>query len=296
MVWQRILASLTGETRKSTRANKKRNGGRKHRNRRLLLESLTKRELLASDFGAITGTVFHDVNGNGTMEAGEPGLSGVTVSLSGPSTGTTTTDGSGDYRFDNLAAGSYTVNQVPPPPAGFTPRPGESPRTVVVSAAVAAGTPILTIDDFTGVSQSVTASSAGTNPNFSSVTDAGGSIIGTTRDIHVNVTSPTGSASVNANPASNPGFLELDPSATGAAEYTITWDGDTDATVLDPTGLGGVDLTVGGSGTAVQAVLGFDIDPASGQNPIFSVTIYTDATNFTTYAFPLPDTSGAPTA
>ena len=44
---------------------------------------------------AISGTVYQDSNGNGSLDAGEPGISGVSVSLSGTSSGTTTTNGSG---------------------------------------------------------------------------------------------------------------------------------------------------------------------------------------------------------
>lgn len=62
--------------------------------------------------GSIGDTVFLDLNGDGIQD-GEPGLAGVTVQLM-DSTGTTvlaqtTTNGSGQYLFDNLMAGTYTV-------------------------------------------------------------------------------------------------------------------------------------------------------------------------------------------
>jgi len=68
-------------------------------------------------FGAasIGNFVWEDINGNGVQDAGEPGIEGVEVQLTG-TTGigtvvnlTTTTDSDGFYRFDNLAPGTYTV-------------------------------------------------------------------------------------------------------------------------------------------------------------------------------------------
>ncbi|MGH7140346.1 MAG: SdrD B-like domain-containing protein, partial [Pirellulales bacterium] len=70
---------------------------------------------------SISGTVFADLNGNGTMETGEPGLAGQTVLLnidgSGKADGTnpqTTTDSSGNFAFGTEPAGGYTVEEVLP--------------------------------------------------------------------------------------------------------------------------------------------------------------------------------------
>ncbi|MDR3431263.1 MAG: SdrD B-like domain-containing protein, partial [Rouxiella aceris] len=62
--------------------------------------------------------VWVDTNGNGIQDAGEPGLSGVTVNLLG-SDGTSvlasaTTDSNGKYSFSNLIPGSYHIGFVPP--------------------------------------------------------------------------------------------------------------------------------------------------------------------------------------
>ena len=62
--------------------------------------------------GSVGDTVFCDVNNNGQADDGE-GIAGVTVSLT-PADGSLppaldVTDENGDYRFDNLPAGSYTV-------------------------------------------------------------------------------------------------------------------------------------------------------------------------------------------
>ncbi len=66
-------------------------------------------------YGTVAGRVFRDNNGNGVQDAGEPGMSGVTVSLSG--IGQKTTDGNGNYSFTANAPANYTVSVTPP--AGY---------------------------------------------------------------------------------------------------------------------------------------------------------------------------------
>jgi uncharacterized repeat protein (TIGR01451 family) len=62
----------------------------------------------------ISGTVFEDQNHNGVREAGEPLLPGVTITLSGTASLTTTTDASGAYSFNNLSPGAYSVTETDP--------------------------------------------------------------------------------------------------------------------------------------------------------------------------------------
>ena len=50
----------------------------------------------------------YNISGTVTLSSGEA-LSGVTVTLSGPGSGTATTDASGNYTFTGLTNGSYTV-------------------------------------------------------------------------------------------------------------------------------------------------------------------------------------------
>ncbi len=66
-------------------------------------------------FASIAGTKFDDLNGNGVFDAGEPGINGVSIALSGPSGPlTTTTTNGGTYSFGGLLPGSYTVTETPP--------------------------------------------------------------------------------------------------------------------------------------------------------------------------------------
>ncbi len=71
--------------------------------------------------GSIGDFVWKDLNGNGIQDAGEPGIGGITVTLSGPVMATTTTNGSGGYLFSGLPAGSYLVTVATP--AGYTASP-----------------------------------------------------------------------------------------------------------------------------------------------------------------------------
>src|SRR5947207_15058193 len=69
-------------------------------------------------FGSIQGTVFKDLNGNGLTDGGnEVGLSGFRFGLDLNDNGqldsadlATRSDAAGRFRFDNLAAGRYSVH------------------------------------------------------------------------------------------------------------------------------------------------------------------------------------------
>ena len=65
--------------------------------------------------GAITGTKFDDVNGNGVRDAGEAGLAGVTIQIAGPfGTFSTATDADGNFSFTGLAPAAYVLSEVVP--------------------------------------------------------------------------------------------------------------------------------------------------------------------------------------
>ncbi len=70
--------------------------------------------------GTIAGRVFADVNNDGVVSAGDTGISGVTLSLSGTSTvglavtGSAVTGSDGAYSFTGVAPGTYTVVQTQP--------------------------------------------------------------------------------------------------------------------------------------------------------------------------------------
>ncbi|HKX43715.1 MAG TPA: SdrD B-like domain-containing protein [Burkholderiaceae bacterium] len=67
----------------------------------------------------LSGRVFEDTNGNGQADAGEPGIAGVTLTLTGTDslgnavTRTTTSDASGNWSF-SVPAGNYSVTETQP--------------------------------------------------------------------------------------------------------------------------------------------------------------------------------------
>ena len=70
------------------------------------MQATTHRLATLGDF------VFRDLNRNGTQDAGEPGIEGITVTLydsTGTSIGTTTTDSTGKYEFPDLQPGTYSL-------------------------------------------------------------------------------------------------------------------------------------------------------------------------------------------
>ena len=74
--------------------------------------------------GAITGTLFNDVSGDGSQQSGETTLSGQVVYLDGNGNGQldaresqTTTDANGRFAFNDLVVGNYQLRAQPK--AGF---------------------------------------------------------------------------------------------------------------------------------------------------------------------------------
>ena len=85
----------------------------------------------------VNGTVWNDANGNGKEDNGESGMSGVTVTITGPNnfSSTTTTGSSGSYSFTGLCAGTYTVAVTLP--TGYT---NTTPTSVSVGPLAYNGT------------------------------------------------------------------------------------------------------------------------------------------------------------
>ncbi|EAZ89108.1 SdrD B-like domain-containing protein [Crocosphaera chwakensis] len=70
--------------------------------------------------GSVSGTVYQDIDNDGIKDVTEPGIAGVTITLTGvtdeeiPVTETVVTNFTGNYSFTNLAPGTYTVTQTQP--------------------------------------------------------------------------------------------------------------------------------------------------------------------------------------
>ncbi len=270
--------------------------GERRRQRRVLFERLEDRSLLAAtDLAAIAGLVFDDATGNG-FDPGEE-VAGATINLYQddgdgvfePGAGdtlvdTVLTDANGEYRFDDLEAGGYFVHQ-PNQTVGSVTLMEAVSSLISFDATDVMGVPVDTIDSFDTTTQSATASSMGSTTDASSVSAP--EAIGGERDLFVELTTPTGQLVLDVN-GLTPGLLEFQASSTALGNRIITWDGpDGDATTLDATGLGGVDLTAGGTASALSFSIG--ADQPNGQ---MTVRIYSDATNFSTATIAIPNTGG----
>lgn len=277
--------------------------------RRLLFEPLENRRLLAAgtDLAAIIGTVFDDFNGDGFSPGEEVASAALNLYADTNANGTfepgagdvlqtsTTTNASGQYRFDNVTAGSYFVQQPAQTVSSSTLLAANS-SIIVISATDVQGTVIRTIDTFNTTTQSA----SDTTNDGVSVTDvaAATEAIGGERDLRVNLTSASGALLLSANDPLTPGVLTFNTTGAATGERVVTWDG-TDgsaATVLD-TGLGGVDLTSSSTATGFNLTIGADL--AGGT---ITLRVYSDdgvggtATRFSTATISLPVTGGSATA
>lgn len=86
---------------------------------------------------SIHGVVFNDLNNNGAMDAGEPGLPNWTVNLTGITiTANTVTDASGNYAFNNVFPGAYVISEVLQPAWTQTTPVAPGTHTLTLSAGV----------------------------------------------------------------------------------------------------------------------------------------------------------------
>jgi uncharacterized protein (DUF2141 family) len=81
--------------------------------------------------GRIYGIAWHDLNGNGLLDAGEPGFAGTQVYLDINKNGIydtgdvlQTADANGKYSFDNLTPGNYVLREIVPSGYRVTHAPG----------------------------------------------------------------------------------------------------------------------------------------------------------------------------
>ena len=74
--------------------------------------------------GSIAGLAYNDTNSNGTRDAGEPPIAGVTLNLTGTDARgtavslTLTTDDAGTYKFNDVSGGTYVIAELQP--SGYT--------------------------------------------------------------------------------------------------------------------------------------------------------------------------------
>ncbi|MCR9207487.1 MAG: hypothetical protein NXI28_04605 [bacterium] len=317
MIFQRMIDRLTGQSRRTQKSDQAKPSRRGRRGqRRLRLESLQKRELMASDLAAISGIAYIDSDGSGTMDGGEPAIEGALITLYRDANsngtldigtdvveGTVTTVADGAYRFTNLdgsdatgvtATGVYFLTQE------------DAPGGADLSGLVFPDTATLTITDDTGVtaatidafsidqpSQPITETVAGsTTTSSSGALTSGGDVIGDERDVEIFIDARTsGDSQFSIVTGSNE--LVFSNGGDVTATLLVQYDGvdaDGGGLALDHTGLSSADLS--NSDSAAGIVLSVRSDQVVTDG--IEVRVYTDAANFSTATLSLPSNIAGP--
>ncbi|HEX2836261.1 MAG TPA: C25 family cysteine peptidase [Thermoanaerobaculia bacterium] len=195
---------------------------------------------------SIGDTIYNDLNGNGTQDAGEPGFAGIVVSLyrdtvaptgqiNGGDTlaGSVVTDANGHYVFSGLANGNYVVSV--PTPGGYNYIAGTRPDSdgatagIQLAATIAGGANVLDRDF--GFQAAVSRTVSGTLWNDANSNGAINAGEGRFSNVTVEVLSSgagTGTVAVtnNSNVVTGTGtnFLTLspgDPIVLGGVTYRV---------------------------------------------------------------------------
>ncbi|WP_153558795.1 COG1361 S-layer family protein [Roseimaritima sediminicola] len=262
--------------------------------RRLKLERLVNRELMAADLGVITGAVYTDLAGDDTIDSivdtsgttiNDPRLSNVDVTLylddgttpgvldtgAGADTliGSDTTDANGVFRFENLSPGQYLLVQSAVNGLISNTDP------VIVTVTDDDGETVQSIDDFSATLSTLSVGDDASADAIGSTTD--NSILGGNRVVILsNVddgVAGAGGAAVEVQVTN--GQFQFDSSQQAELTALVQYDGDADGvSALNTSGLGGVDLVQGRQGAGL--LLSSRADQANGQ---ITVRVYTDADN-----------------
>ena len=252
-------------------------------------------------FGQIEGITFQDINNDGAFNTGEglsnaadgvvvhlyeAGLDNLLDSTGGTASGddtfiaTVNPDANGNYQFTGLAEGTYFVEQ--PTPAGFIQMAGDTVSgPIEITATDAQGTAGTVIDTFGDpVVPQVASANSGTPTAFSSALV---SAIGGERDLVAQHGTGGLNVELSANAVANTLALSSGTGTSGSG--TASWDGVDGAAALDPTGLGGIDLTDGGSSE------GFIINRNGDFVGSLTITVHTDGTSSSSITTTVPTTA-----
>lgn len=265
-----------------------------HRRKQYLsLEELEDRQLLSA--ASLLGSVFNDLSlgiANVEVHLTPHAGSGQTNVASGTSL-TTTTNAEGSYRFDRLAAGQYDVFL--PDNAnnrsllkGLIPNSSEQIQTFVVTPQHVAGYGETSIDSFQTFQTATDAvSMLGPQPTVASSSTSAPEAVGGERDLFVAWTpgGTGGEVALRVN-AFGGQLLQFDTTAGAQGIRQVVWDGfDADPFSLDPTGLGGLDVTDGGQNHGLR--LRIWADHSGGRAEI---GVYSGTDNFSTAIVTIPET------
>lgn len=229
---------------------------------------------MATDLGQISGVVLNDLQndgnpGNDTVVVGLP----VTLYRDGNANGTfdgagidaaygspTVTNGSGEYTFTGIEAGTYFVRISPT--SNLQTLSGGDLQTVTFNSTEAMGVTSITIDDFsTPQTATVMRSVGAVGVTDASDADAANPESGGVRDLYVEATT-TGNVTLTSNFGGS-NMLSLESSGGTEGIARVTWDGtDGDGAALAPNNLS-LDFSDGGSNFGVLVRVSADNKPGA---------------------------------
>lgn len=293
MVWQRMIQRLSRRNRRAPKASNS-----SIRRRTLRHEALSKRELLAADIGAITGVAFIDLTGDGLsgddtrleslnvdlyQDTNTNGVfdSGVDTLLASDTTATSGDPVPGEYRFDDLSAGTYFVVQATPPGSVNPP----AAQLVTLTADDADGATIVTIDDFTSGAQTVLATGSATQTDSQTAAAA----LGGERDVELTHTNGSGNTTFQVDTGTE--LLSLSTGGGATARAIVEYDGvDGTFGLAVPPGFSPISSLAGGTaGGAVPTNTGIELlARAENQAETMIVTVVTSATEASEISVTIP--------
>lgn len=314
-MWKRLFSrdeqkSATQQTNrnisdKGFRTRRKANG------RRLLrIESVERRQLMASDLASIAGFAVIDLaadgftasdppvlvdGSNNVVAAGTPGAQRVTVqlfnddgtvpgtfdvndTLAGTDIGDSADDiATGRYRFDGLSVGNYFVVQ-------GTANGVDSPGPQFVAVTEDDGEVSQTIDDFTDATGGTFTNDSINPPDVGTQTGLTNAIGG---ERNVQLDAATGVLTFSIDTTND--NLSIGASSSGTGNALIQYDGTDGSINLDPTGLGVVNLRLGSDSNASNDTVGL-ILLIRGESPgaVVDVTLHSGAGNSSTFPVAIP--------
>jgi hypothetical protein len=109
-------------------------------------------------------------------------------------------------------------------------------------------------------------------------------ILGSNRDVLATAFGGTTDLHISSDAMGSKVFAISAPSGQ-TWSVTIQWDGNDYSSLIDPTGLGGVDLTDGGPNNCFGLWIQESDHPMNSANsPVLSLSVYTDAGNWSNYS------------
>ncbi|EAS18536.1 hypothetical protein BBFL7_02626, partial [Flavobacteria bacterium BBFL7] len=201
--------------------------------------------------GTVEGLVYNDLNGNGTQDAGEPGIANVDVTItdSEGNVVTTTTAADGSYSADVVAAGTASVDLDDADlPAGFVQTEGTDPTDVTVVG----GTTVTEEDNGFNVPGTVEGL-VYNDLNGNGTQDAGEPGIA---NVDVTITDSEGNVTTTTTAAD--GSYSADVVAAGTASVDLD-DADLPAGFVQTEGTDPTDVTVVGGTTVTEEDNGFNV-------------------------------------